>query len=363
MVGASMAPTARSQLAHAPPPGNDKARELGGGAGLGGTAVQNGQRDCGAALDPTQGFLKAIFERLGYAPERIEPGRIIRFATKDRRNDDAGWCILFNDLRGGMFADWRSGVTETWSVGDRDAMTPAQRVEHARLIAAALAERMRWQREQWIENEKNNAALLAKCVRVTEGDPVHRYLCRKLAIDEFIAPACIRLHRALPYYDGNGKKLGEFPVMVAQVVTPDGSVVALHRTYLTDDGHKADVPTVRKLTRVSSPTTGASIRLASPRVGVLGVAEGIETALAASLGSGVPTVAARDAGALATYQWPISVRRLVIFADNDKAGRDAADALRNRALAARLACEVRTPTDEGADWCDVWAQRVEETPA
>lgn len=59
MVAASMAPTARSQLAHAPPLGNDKARELGGGAGLGGTAVQDGQQDCRAALDSTQAFVAA----------------------------------------------------------------------------------------------------------------------------------------------------------------------------------------------------------------------------------------------------------------------------------------------------------------
>jgi DNA primase len=51
------------------------------------------------------------------------------------------------------------------------------------------------------------------------------------------------------------------------------------------------------------------------------------------------------------------VQRLVIFADNDRAGREAADTLRARALAANLRCEVMTPTDPGADWCDVWAAR------
>lgn len=363
MVGASMAPTARSQLAHAPPLGNDKARELGGGAGLGGTAVQNEQRDCGAAPDPTQAFLKAIFECLGYAPERIEPGCIVRFATKDSRSDAAGWCKLFDDRRGGVFGDFRSGINETWMENDRAAMTPAQRAEFARQVAAATVARVRLRSEQWVKNEKRNAALWAECVRVTEGDPVHRYLCRRLAIDEFTAPPCLRLHPALGYYSHEGKKLGTYPAMVAQFVAPDGRVVALHCTNLTDDGHKASVPTVRKLTRVSGPTAGASIRLASPRAGVLGVAEGIETALAASLASGQPVVAAYCKDALAAFQWPATVRRLFVFADNDTAGREAADALRTRALAARLACEVRTPTDEGADWCDVWAQRVEETPA
>ena len=79
--------------------------------------------------------------------------------------------------------------------------------------------------------------------------------------------------------------------------------------------------------------------------------------LAASLASGAPTVAAYCAGALGGYLWPAGVQRLVIFADADKAGHEAADTLRARALAARLQCEVLTPTTEGADWCDVWAER------
>ena len=73
--------------------------------------------------------------------------------------------------------------------------------------------------------------------------------------------------------------------------------------------------------------------------------------------SGVPTVAAYSAGALAGFLWPAGVQRLVIFADHDKAGREAADTLRARALAAWLRCEVLAPSTQGADWCDVWAAR------
>ena len=68
-------------------------------------------------------------------------------------------------------------------------------------------------------------------------------------------------------------------------------------------------------------------------------------------------MAAYSAGNLAAWQWPASVQRLVIFADNDRAGREGADTLRARALSAGIGCEVLTPSDEGADWCDVWVQR------
>ncbi|MBA4178597.1 MAG: hypothetical protein C0505_18860 [Leptothrix sp. (in: Bacteria)] len=87
------------------------------------------------------------------------------------------------------------------------------------------------------------------------------------------------------------------------------------------------------------------------------MAEGIETALAAWCASGVPTVAAYCAGNLAAWRWPAGLQRLVIFADADKTGRDSASTLRARALGAGLRAKVLTPSDDGADWCDVWAAR------
>jgi putative DNA primase/helicase len=145
--------------------------------------------------------------------------------------------------------------------------------------------------------------------------------------------------------------------MVAPLVAPDGKTVALHRTYLTRDGKKAEVPSVKKLTATAGPLPGACIPLCKPARGVLGIAEGIETALAASFASGVPTVAAYSAGNLAAWHWPAGLQSLVVFADNDKAGAEAADTLRARALAASLRVQVLTPSEPGADWCDVWAER------
>ncbi len=137
--------------------------------------------------------------------------------------------------------------------------------------------------------------------------------------------------------------------------------VALHRTWLTPEGRKAPTPgPCKKLTQAAGPVTTGCIRLAWPGDGagdVLGIAEGIETALAARCASGVPTVAAYSAGALAAWQWPRELKRLVIFADADAAGADAANTLRFRAGAAGLAVQVMTPTTPGAHWCDVWDTR------
>jgi len=304
--------------------------------------------------DPMQAFRAAILAVLGHAPEVIEPGRLHRFGTSDRRRDDAGWCKLFADMRGGVFGCNRQGISENWCAVDRATMTREQRAEFARQVMAATVEREKQQRQQWAENAKRIAQLSAQLVPLTPGDPVTLYLKRRGFGGVWPLPECLRLHRALPYWDG-GEMLGTFPALVAPIASPEGVTVALHRTYLTQDGRKADVQSVRKVTGAAGPLSGACIPLHKPARGCIGIAEGIETSLGAWCGSTVPTVAAYSAGNLAAWNWPRGVQRLVIFADADTAGREAADKLRARALGAYLQCELLTPSTDGDDWADVWA--------
>jgi putative DNA primase/helicase len=314
------------------------------------------QIETGWYSSPHANFRAAILSALGHAPEVIEAGRFQRFATSERRGDDAGWCRLFDDLRGGVFGCYRAGVSEVWQAERKWPMTREQRVHMARQVAAATAERQRAQRERWGANAQRNAELWAQCVPSVPRDPVTLYMEQRGLGGASPLPACLRYHPKLAYWQ-DGDKLGVFPAMVAPILSPEGRMVALHRTYLRSDGRKAGVRTTKKLTAAAGALAGACIRLHRPVHGILGVAEGIETALAASLASGVPTVAAYCAGALAGYVWPAGVRRLVIFADNDQAGRKAASNLQSRAVQAALRVQVMTPTDQGADWCDVWAQR------
>jgi putative DNA primase/helicase len=314
--------------------------------------------------DPRQAFRAAMLNRLGHAPEVIEPGKLHRFATSEKRGDDAGWCKLFADERGGVFGCNRSGISETWCAFDRAAMTRPQRAELARQIEAATRERERMQQQQWALNAQHIEQTWSECVPLTPGDPVTLYLKRRGFAGVWPLPSCLRLHRAMPYWV-DGQKTGVFVTMVAPLVAPSGRIVALHRTYLTADGRKADVPSPKKLTATAGPLGGACIPLHAPTAGVIGIAEGIETALAAWLASAVPTVAAYCAGNLAAWMWPQGAQRIVIFGDNDHAGREAVDKLRTRALAAGLRCDLHMPSDDGTDWCDVWATRgvIEEVMA
>lgn len=305
---------------------------------------------------PVLAFRAAILNALGHVPDVIEPGRLQRFATRDRRGDDAGWCLMFEDQRAGVFGCYRAGTQNCWSARDRQVMTRAERIEMARRVEAATQQRQRQQRQQWAANAQRIEQVWGQSLPLVPGDPCSLYLDRRGFGDVARLPDVLRLHQSLPYWR-DGEKLGIFPAMLAPIVAPDGRMVALHRTYLTDDGRKADVPSPKKLSGAAGWLAGAVIPLHNPSDGCIGIAEGIETALAAWCASGVPTVAAYCSGNLANYQWPGYVKRLVIFADADKAGREAAAALRTRAKSASLRVDVMTPSDPGRDWCDVWASR------
>lgn len=304
--------------------------------------------------DAPDNFRGAILAALGHAPEVIEPGRIQRFSTSDRVSDQAGWCQLFEDGRAGVFGDFRSGMSSMWTAQRRELTTPTERADMARRLTQAKAQRDAQQRHLQAENARRNAALWAKSTPVSDGDPVSLYLRRRGLAGA--VPACLRLHPRLTYWEGGDR--GAWPAMVAPLVSPDGRVLALHRTYLTADGCKAPVPTVKKLTGAAGPLAGSCIPLHDTQHGVIGIAEGIETAQAAHLASGLPTVAAYCAGNLAAYTWPAGVKRIVVFADADPAGATAAQSLKARAARAGLSVVVMTPSTPGADWCDVWAQRA-----
>ncbi|MBH9553333.1 DUF7146 domain-containing protein [Inhella gelatinilytica] len=299
-------------------------------------------------------FLDFMRHVLSGAPDFIEPGKLQRFSTNGRRGDTAGWCKLFEDGRGGVFGCHRQGIFEVWSAVDRRAMSAAELAQFQRQVQASRAEREREQRQRWAQNAERVHALWAECEPLLPGDSATLYLKRRGLGGMWPLPDCLRFHPRLGYW-ADGQQIGLFPAMVSAITSPEGELVALHRTYLTQGGRKAPVPTVKKLTAAAGPLAGACIALAKPSRGVLGISEGIETGLAAGLASGLPVVAAYSASNLAQWIWPSDVRRIVVFADNDKAGLDAADTLRARALRADLRCEVHSPSDAGVDWCDVWA--------
>jgi putative DNA primase/helicase len=145
------------------------------------------------------------------------------------------------------------------------------------------------------------------------------------------------------------------PTMVALLADPDGNPVQLHRTFLRPDGQgKAPIAAPRRFMRGEVPS-GASVRLHRYEDGPLGIAEGIETAIAAAMLHEMPVWSALDAGKLAKWQPPAQCRSVVIFADNDAHGKgiECAKTLRDRLIDAGLEVTIRMPERVSEDWNDV----------
>ncbi len=197
-----------------------------------------------------------------------------------------------------------------------------------------------------------------------DAEPLRRYL-RNRGLDLTDIPPVLRFHPALEYYeevDSKYQLIGCFPAMAAMVKGPNGKPVNLHRTYLTNDGHKAKVSDAKKLMPpvISGATNGGAIRLYEP-TDILAVAEGIETALAVHVATGLPLWATITAGGMVAVEIPKSIRKVRIAADLDKS---CAGELAARELARRLMMEgrdVRIIKPKGpipdnvksVDWLDV----------
>ena len=137
--------------------------------------------------------------------------------------------------------------------------------------------------------------------------------------------------------------------MLADVRDRNGDLATVHVTYL-DGGQKLASQESRKMLSPLTERVGCAVRL-MPSTEVLGIAEGIETALSAALIDGIPVWAALNAGLLAKFDPPSEVTRLVIYADADVAGLTAACRLMER-LQGRIALEVRMPSPPSKDWND-----------
>ncbi|MBM3120281.1 MAG: hypothetical protein FJ006_12200, partial [Chloroflexi bacterium] len=171
----------------------------------------------------------------------------------------------------------------------------------------------------------------------------------------------VRLHPDLPYYEEGGE-VGRFPVLLALFLSPERQGITLHRIYLTRDGHKAPVPAPKKTMPVPGGLNlaGAAVRL-GPAGPSLGLAEGIETALAVMTATGDICWATTTACLLEKVKLPPVVKRVTVWADNDesKTGLKAAVRLTERLVKEGRRVRIKIPQrpagQKSWDWADVLA--------
>lgn len=197
--------------------------------------------------------------------------------------------------------------------------------------------------------------------RLTPQSVAGRYLAARTGVNVLCDD--LRAVAALPYYAQGERFSTSYPALIAKVRDTEGQPTNVHRTYLDPAGGKAKIEAPRKAMRGGSLAGGAAIRLA-PFTDVLGIAEGIETALAATALHGVPCWAAVTAIGLEQWRPPADVR-VIVFGDNDAnwAGQKAATVLANRLAMSGVGVEVRIPDGPGDDWCDVLSRQLSKDQA
>lgn len=187
-----------------------------------------------------------------------------------------------------------------------------------------------------------------------------RYLNARTGLEAFCAD--LRGATSLPHFVKDEKIPTKHPGLVAKVRGADGQPVNIHRTYLDPDGGKAKVDPPRKVMKGPLPA-GSAIRLAAHE-DILGIAEGIESALSATVLHHVPCWAAVTAVMLEQWRPPEGVR-VIVFGDNDPnyTGHKSAYALAHRLAMEKVRVDVMIPERLGDDWNDVLMRQMNHREA
>ncbi|MDE2579118.1 MAG: hypothetical protein KGL46_09955 [Hyphomicrobiales bacterium] len=221
----------------------------------------------------------------------------------------------------------------------RDSPSPATRPTSPKTpgkTTTALARRL------WASGEK------------TVGTPAETYLRARRFTEQ--PPPTIRFLRSYRYDRASGLRL---PCLMAAVQSPTREIVAVQLTFLDPSGRrKADVPYPR---RAVGPLGEGLLRTA-PAAPHIGIAEGFETAWAASLmHDRLPVWATLGRDRFPVIVLPEIVRRVTVFADHDAPG--LASSLAYFEQHSELEIDLCFPATPGFDFARLWEDAHTSEPA
>lgn len=198
-------------------------------------------------------------------------------------------------------------------------------------------------------------------------EPARRFLISR-GLGAVPALPSLRCHPALQWTERSSRR---FPAVLAKFVNSRGRGVGLQRTFLTAAGVKAPIFEPRLSAKARGETLVGSVVQLMDAGAVLGIAEGIETALAVYLATGMPMWATTSTSLMRSVVIPAHVQCVVIWSDYDELshrpdgtvvdpGSDAAEYLAARLRAQYRAVRILPANVLGrraVDWNDVWVER------
>jgi putative DNA primase/helicase len=288
----------------------------------------------------------------------------------------SGFTMLMKHMGYARFHDAADHVREHFNGSASGGITRAP-------TRAALNETSQVDHER---NMRRMVAIWEASRAISLDDPVDQYLKRRVPGLNF-TPQWVRYHPALDYWappespEDRPVLIGRFPAMVAKALDPKGAFVQIHKTYLTKDGFKADVPVVKKTER-GVGVNGFAVAMMPVLGDTLGFAEGIESALAAAMVRHIPVWPCLNGPSMAAFDVPETlleqINRIVIFADHDElktlspanpsgvrrlrsAGSYYAEQLAMRARSRGKRVLVMKANRVGCDMADFWEEHQVET--
>lgn len=176
----------------------------------------------------------------------------------------------------------------------------------------------------------------------TPDGPVWRYVEARVGIWPHLVSE-------IRQYEGN---------LIARISGPDGKGVNIQTIELKVEGHRI-IRGDKKVMKGSLPK-GSAVRLFA-KERVLGIAEGIETAMSATSLFGVPCWSVISTSGMLNWIPPEDVETVVVYGDNDEnyAGQAAAYGIANK-LSTQWGkkVEIRIPPIAGWDWNDALKARA-----
>lgn len=207
--------------------------------------------------------------------------------------------------------------------------------------------------------------LWKKTEKLVDGDAVTRYYKYR---GLYLPPSkTLRIVSSLGYYEPGEEKpvlIGSYPCMAAPVTDVNGKLLAVHRTYLAENGEgKAPVEKAKKISNAG--VMGGSIKLYDPVNGFIALTEGIETAEAVREMFGWPVWPTISTGFMAGVVLPPSITKVAICIDHDpvdpkrgvRPGHAAGYELKKRLESEGRQVKIFIPPDEDTDFLDVLLQR------